>query len=82
MFLKPPPWEERRKLPFQWSDEDEVRTAAWLQTNRILATPLTARQASATVARERPFTRFATIWMASCGTATGACIIGLRPTWE
>jgi predicted P-loop ATPase len=55
MILKPPPWEEQRKLPFQWSDEDDVRTAGWLQTNRILATPLTARQAIATVASEHRY---------------------------
>jgi predicted P-loop ATPase len=50
-----PPWEETRALPFLWTDEDDVWTAAWLQHQGIMAGKETAAQAVQTVAREHPF---------------------------
>ncbi|MDP9113141.1 MAG: virulence-associated E family protein [Acidobacteriota bacterium] len=50
-----PPWEDRRTLPFTWTDEDDIRVADWLQHLGIMATSATAGQAVQTVAREHPF---------------------------
>lgn len=50
-----PPWDDRRTLPFTWTDEDDIRVADWLQNRGILATPATAGQAVQTLAREHPF---------------------------
>ncbi len=50
-----PPWEETRKVPFTWTDEDDVRVAAWCQHMGILAGRETAGQAVQTIAREHPF---------------------------
>jgi predicted P-loop ATPase len=50
-----PPWEERRTLPFLWTDEDDIRVADWLQHQGIMATSMTAGQAVQTVAREHHF---------------------------
>ena len=50
-----PPWVDGHALPFTWTDEDDIRTAAWLQHQGILATSVTAGQAVQTVAREHHF---------------------------
>ena len=50
-----PPWDDSRALPFAWSDEDDIRTAAWLQHQGIMAAKETAGQAVQTVARDHSF---------------------------
>ena len=50
-----PPWEDRRTLPFTWTDEDDIRVADWLQHLGIMATSATAGQAVQTVASEHRF---------------------------
>jgi predicted P-loop ATPase len=52
---KRPPWDDQRPVPFTWADVDDIRTAAWLQNNGIMATKETAGQAVQTVATEHPF---------------------------
>ncbi len=52
---KTPPWPDHHPLPFTWTDEDDVRFAAWLQHEGILAGKETAGQAIQTVAREHSF---------------------------
>jgi predicted P-loop ATPase len=53
--IRPPFHPEKRTVPFAWTDNDDVLTAAWLQRHGILATPRTAGQAVQAVARERVF---------------------------
>lgn len=50
-----PPWENTRARPFVWNDEDDIRTAAWLQHQGILGAKETAAQAVQTIAHEKPF---------------------------
>jgi len=50
-----PPWDDTREPPFVWTDEDDIRAAAWLQHQDICASVQTATQAVQTVARENPF---------------------------
>ncbi len=54
-----PPWgsavTERRCAPFPWTDQDDTRTAEWLQHQGIMASPITAGQAVHTVACEHSF---------------------------
>lgn len=50
-----PPWEDKRSLPFVWTDDDDIRVAEWLQHQGILATKETASQAAQTVAGEHRF---------------------------
>ena len=52
---KRPPWEDRREVPFNWTDEDDIRTADWLQHQGIMATTVTASQAVQTTARDHSF---------------------------
>ncbi len=49
-----PPWDSR-EASFAWRDEDDVRTAAWMQQQGIMVTKEIAGQAVQTVARESPF---------------------------
>jgi predicted P-loop ATPase len=49
-----PPWDSR-PVPFPWSDEDDVRTAAWMQQQGIMVSKEIAGQAVQTVARASPF---------------------------
>jgi predicted P-loop ATPase len=49
-----PPWDSRT-VPFPWSDEDDVRTAAWMQCRGIMVSKEIAGHAVQTVARESPF---------------------------
>lgn len=49
-----PPWDSR-DAPFVWRDEDDIRTAAWLQRQAIMVTKEIAGQAVQTVARESSF---------------------------
>jgi hypothetical protein len=50
----PPPWDSR-PFPFPWSDEDDVRTAAWMQQQGIMVSKEIAGQAIQTVARKFGF---------------------------
>jgi predicted P-loop ATPase len=50
----PPPWGSRA-APFVWHDEDDVRTAAWMQRQGIMVSKEIAGQAVQTIAREFPF---------------------------
>ena len=50
----PPPWDSR-EAPFVWRDDDDVRTAAWMQRQGIMVSKEIAGQAIQTVAREFPF---------------------------
>ena len=53
-----PPYEEAGAAfqPREWRDEDDIQTAAWLQTNfALLVNPEIARQAALTIARDHPF---------------------------
>src|SRR5690349_21459828 len=50
-----PPWDDRREPPFNWTDEDDTRVAAWLQHQGIMAGKETAGQAVQTIAREHSF---------------------------
>jgi putative DNA primase/helicase len=52
---KLPPWDDHRPVPFTWTDEDDIRTAAWLQDNGIMTAKETAGQAVQTVAKDHPF---------------------------
>jgi putative DNA primase/helicase len=52
---KSPPWNDQRPVPFTWADEDDIRTAAWLQKNGIMTAKETAGQAVQTVAKDHPF---------------------------
>jgi predicted P-loop ATPase len=49
-----PPWESRAS-PFPWRDDDDVRTAAWMQCQGIMISKEVAGHAVQTVARESPF---------------------------
>jgi predicted P-loop ATPase len=49
-----PPWDSRA-VPFPWRDDDDVRTAAWMQRQGIMVSKETAGQAVQTIAREFPF---------------------------
>jgi predicted P-loop ATPase len=51
---KTPPWESR-EAPFAWRDDDDVRTAAWLQQQGIMVSRDVAGQAVQTIAREFPY---------------------------
>jgi predicted P-loop ATPase len=48
-----PPWESRST--HVWRDDDDVRTAAWMQEQGIMVSREVAGQAVQAVARERPF---------------------------
>jgi len=50
-----PPWDDLREPPFVWTDEDDIRTAAWLQHEGIMAAKETAGQAVQTIARDHGF---------------------------
>ncbi len=53
-----PPYEEPAPLPGprEWRDEDDIQTAAWLQTKfEVLVNSEIARQAALTIARYHPF---------------------------
>lgn len=49
-----PPW-DCRTVPFPWSDEDDVRSAAWMQRQGIMVSKEITGQAIQTVARVFPF---------------------------
>jgi predicted P-loop ATPase len=49
-----PPWDSR-PAPFAWRDDDDVRTAAWMQQHGIMVSKEVAGQAVQTAAREFPF---------------------------
>jgi putative DNA primase/helicase len=49
-----PPWDSRA-VPFAWRDDDDVRTAAWMQRQGIMVGQEIAGQAIQTVAREHGF---------------------------
>jgi predicted P-loop ATPase len=49
-----PPWESRA-APFVWRDDDDVRTAAWMQRQGIMVSKEIAGQAVQAIAREFPF---------------------------
>lgn len=51
----PPGFPAMRKAPFIWKDEDDTRTAAWMQQNGISASVTTAGQAVQAIASEHPF---------------------------
>jgi predicted P-loop ATPase len=59
MALRPPPWLQRlpnKWEPRRWTDDDDVRTTAWLQRNDICINSLRSVAAAVlTVARERSF---------------------------
>src|SRR5580704_5157556 len=51
-----PPWDSRDvPYPYPWRDEDDVRTAAWMQRHGIMVSKEIAGQAVQTVARESQF---------------------------
>jgi predicted P-loop ATPase len=50
-----PPFEHARRVPFDWADEHDVETAAWLQHQGISVNKEIAGQAVQTVAREHSF---------------------------
>jgi len=50
-----PPWDSPRLVPFVWRDDDDVRTAAWMQRHGIMVAKEVAGQAVQTIARESPF---------------------------
>jgi predicted P-loop ATPase len=52
---KRPPWSDQQPVPFTWTDVDDIRTAAWLQNNGIMAAKETAGQAVQTVATDHSF---------------------------
>jgi predicted P-loop ATPase len=55
---RPPPYEntDRQFEPRDWRDEDDIQTAAWLQTEYgLLVNPEVARQAILTAARDNSF---------------------------
>ena len=52
---KRPPWDDQRPVPFTWTDEDDIRTAAWMQHQGIMAATVTASQAVQTTARDHSF---------------------------
>jgi predicted P-loop ATPase len=49
-----PPWDSRA-APFPWRDDDDVRTAAWMQRHGVMVSKEIAGQAVQTIAREFPF---------------------------
>ncbi len=49
-----PPWEVRT-IPFDWTDEDDVRANAWLQCRQIGVCKSVAADAAQTVAHERSY---------------------------
>ncbi len=49
-----PPWDSR-SVPFAWRDDDDVRTAAWMQRQDIMVSKEIAGQAVQTIARQFPF---------------------------
>jgi predicted P-loop ATPase len=49
-----PPWDSR-VTPFAWRDDDDVRTAAWMQRQGIMVSKEIAGQAVQTIAQEFPF---------------------------
>ena len=57
-----PPWNNSHELPFRWTDDDDVRLAAWLQYHGIMVGKETAGQAAQTVAREHEFHPFWISW--------------------
>jgi predicted P-loop ATPase len=50
-----PPFAHAPRTPFNWGDEQDILTAAWLQGRGISVTKEIAAQAVQTVAREHPF---------------------------
>ena len=50
-----PPWAPLRDVPFRWRDDDDVRTAAWLQRHGIMVSKEIADQAIQTIAQDHPF---------------------------
>jgi predicted P-loop ATPase len=50
-----PPWAPLRDVPFRWRDDDDVRTAAWLQRHGIMVSKEIAGQAIQTIAQDHPF---------------------------
>jgi predicted P-loop ATPase len=49
-----PPWDSRQ-TPFAWRDDDDVRTAAWMQRQGIMVSKEISGQAVQTIARQFPF---------------------------
>lgn len=50
-----PPWDPGAAVPFEWTDNADVLTAAWLQDQDILVQKETTGQAVEAVARRNPF---------------------------
>jgi predicted P-loop ATPase len=53
--LSAPPWKTVKQVPFDWTDEDDVQAAAWMQHEGIRAPKAIVGEAIQTVAREHPF---------------------------
>lgn len=51
----PPPWEENRPTPYNWTDVDDIRAAAWLQRQGVHASVLVASHAVQCVALANPY---------------------------
>jgi predicted P-loop ATPase len=50
-----PPWDPSRSVPFIWTDEDDVHTAAWLMQQGIVVPKEIAGQAAQTIAHDYGF---------------------------
>lgn len=53
--MQTPPWDESREVPFDWTDPDDVKTAAWMQHQGIHVNSNIAGQAVQVVAKEHSF---------------------------
>jgi len=52
---QPPPWDERRKVPYFWGDEDDINTADWLQHHGLFVSSKAVSEVVYAVSRKCPF---------------------------